>query len=284
MSASLLDSLTGLITPDLASKAASMFGESDSSVRKGMTGALPVVLSGLASRAGDPGFAGSLFDLVRSPANDDNVLNDLGGLLGGGTSSPMMGLGGKLLSTLFGGNIGNVASALAGYAGVKSSTGASLLNLAAPLVLAVLGRKTRSEGLNASSLASLLLGQKDSFAAALPGPLANIGTTGRADPRARGVRGATAGARASLVDLALARAAADRARATVAPVLALRAQGATRGGGDPAGGHGTRTSTGSGTRDCRSGDGSPTATVYFDVDQSALPAGSEPRSRRSSPI
>ena len=166
MAASLLDSLTGLITPDLASKAASMFGESDSSVRKGMTGALPVVLSGLASRAGDSGFAGSLFDLVRSPANDDNVLNDLGGLLGGGTSSPMMGLGGKLLSTLFGGNIGNVASALAGYAGVKSSTGASLLNLAAPLVLAVLGRKTRSEGLNASSLASLLLGQKDSFAAA----------------------------------------------------------------------------------------------------------------------
>ena len=102
MAASLLDSLTGLITPDLASKAASMFGESDSSVRKGMTGALPVVLSGLASRAGDSGFAGSLFDLVRSPANDDNVLNDLGGLLGGGTSSPMMGLGGKLLSTLFG--------------------------------------------------------------------------------------------------------------------------------------------------------------------------------------
>ena len=55
MSGSLLDSLTGLITPDLASRAASIFGESDSSVRKGMTGALPVVLSGLANRAGDPG-------------------------------------------------------------------------------------------------------------------------------------------------------------------------------------------------------------------------------------
>ena len=176
MSASLLDSLTALITPDLASRAASMLGESDSSIRKGLGGALPVMLTGLASRAGDPGFAGSLFDLVRSPANDDNVLNDVGGLLGSGTSSPMMGLGGKLVSMLFGGNTTNLASALAGYAGVKSSTASTLLNLAAPLVLAVLGRRTRSDNLNASSLASLLLSQKDSFAAALPGPLADIGT------------------------------------------------------------------------------------------------------------
>ncbi len=176
MSASLLDSLTALITPDLASRAASMLGESDSSIRKGLGGALPVMLTGLASRAGDPGFAGSLFDLVRSPANDDNVLNDVGGLLGSGTSSPMMGLGGKLVSMLFGGNTTNLASALAGYAGVKSSTASTLLNLAAPLVLAVLGRRTRSDNLNASSLASLLLSQKDSFAAALPGPLADIGS------------------------------------------------------------------------------------------------------------
>jgi outer membrane protein OmpA-like peptidoglycan-associated protein len=176
MSASLLDSLTAFITPDLASRAASMLGESDSSIRKGLGGALPVLLSGLASRAGDPGFAGSLFDLVRSPANDDNVLNDVGGLLGSGTSSPTMGLGGKLVSMLFGGNTTNLASALAGYAGVKSSTASTLLNLAAPLVLAVLGRRTRSDNLNASSLASLLLSQKDSFAAALPGPLADIGT------------------------------------------------------------------------------------------------------------
>lgn len=276
MAASLLDSLTGLITPDLASKAASMFGESDSSVRKGMTGALPVVLSGLASRASDPGFAGSLFDLVRSPANDDNVLNDLGGLLGGGTSSPMMGLGGKLLSTLFGGNIGNVASSLAGYAGVKNSTGASLLNLAAPLVLAVLGRKTRSEGLNASSLASLLLGQKDSIAAALPGPLANIGTSPGAPTREREAYAAPPPVperRSSiwrwLVPLLIAlgllwllstlfgrqeqplEEATPPAAMEPAPLPAPEPET-----GAPAG-------------------AAPTATVYFDVDQSALPAGSD---------
>lgn len=175
MAATLLDSLSALITPDVATKAASMLGESDTAIRKGMGGALPVVLAGLASRAGDSGFAGSLFDLVSAPANDGNALNDVGSLLGAGGSSPMTGLGGKLLSALFGGNTSNVASALSGYAGVKGSTGTSLLNFAAPLVLALLGKRVRSDGLNASSLANLLLGQKDSFKAALPGPLANLG-------------------------------------------------------------------------------------------------------------
>ena len=82
MAASLLDSLTDLITPDVAGKAASMLGESDSAIRKGIGGALPVVLAGLANRASDSGFSGALFDLVRSPANDGNVLNDVGSLLG----------------------------------------------------------------------------------------------------------------------------------------------------------------------------------------------------------
>jgi len=269
MSASLLDSLTGLITPDLADRAASMLGESDSSIRKGLGGALPVVLSGLANRAGDSGFAGSLFDLVRSPANDGSVLNDVGGLLGSGASSPMMGLGGKLLNMLFGGNTSNLANALSGYAGVKSSTASTLLNFAAPLVLAALGRRTRSDNLNASSLASLLLGQKDSFAAALPGPLANIGSYLAAPTRDREAYAAPPPVperRSSiwrwLLPLLIAlgllwllsslfgrreRPVED----TTTPPAAVEPEA-----GAPA------TTT-------------PTATVYFDVDQSALPAGSD---------
>ena len=37
----------------------------------------------------------------------------------------MMGLGSKLLSSLFGGNMDNLANALSGYSGVKGSTGSS---------------------------------------------------------------------------------------------------------------------------------------------------------------
>jgi OOP family OmpA-OmpF porin len=175
MSVSLLDGLTGLITPGVVSKAASMLGEPETAVGKGLGATLPALLGGVASRADDAGFASSLFDLVRSPSNDGSVLDNVSSLFGANGSSPMKRLGGQLLGLLFGGNTSSFTNALTRYAGVKSSTALTLLNVGAPLVLAFLGKRARSDGLNASSLASLLSRQKDSIAAAVPGPLANIG-------------------------------------------------------------------------------------------------------------
>jgi outer membrane protein OmpA-like peptidoglycan-associated protein len=86
----------------------------------------------------------------------------------------MMALGSKLLSTLFGNNLGSLGNSLAGYAGVKQSSAASMLNVAAPLVLSMLGKAVKSGNLNVGSLVSLLTGQKSTFAAALPGPLSRL--------------------------------------------------------------------------------------------------------------
>ena len=175
MSASLLDGLTGLITPDVVGKAASTLGETEAAIRKGVGGAFPALLSGVASRADDSSFASSLFELVRSPTNDGNILNDVGSLISANNSSPIVGLGTQLISMLFGGRTSTFTNSLAGYAGIKSSTAATLLNVAAPLVLAFIGRHARNDGLNATSLAALLRNQKHSFAAAVPSQLASAG-------------------------------------------------------------------------------------------------------------
>jgi outer membrane protein OmpA-like peptidoglycan-associated protein len=175
MSSSLLDSLTGLITPDLVSKAAAYFGDSEGTVFKGIGAVLPLVLGGVSSKASDQGFANGLFDLVSNPDNDGDVLNNVEGLLSpGAASSPLGSLGGRLLGSVFGDNLGSVGSALSGFAGGKPATANSLLSFAAPLVLAVLGKAVRSGGLNVSSLANLLLGQKSAITGALPAPLANL--------------------------------------------------------------------------------------------------------------
>jgi outer membrane protein OmpA-like peptidoglycan-associated protein len=175
MAANLLESLREVITPELIGKAASTFGESEAAVSKGLGAAVPVLLSGLAQRSSDTDFASSMFRLVSDPANDGSLLGNIGGLLApGATSSPMAALGGRLLEGLFGNNRGELGNALGGYAGTKASTGASLLNLAAPLVLSMLGKFVRSGNLNLSSLMSLLTGQKSAFASALPGPLAAL--------------------------------------------------------------------------------------------------------------
>ena len=175
MSASLLDGLTGLITPDVVNKAASALGESEAAIRKGVGGAFPALLSGVASRADDSSFASSLFDLVRSPANDGSILNDVGGLVSANSSSPMVGLGTQLLGLLFGGRTTTFTNTLARYAEIKSLSASTLLSVAAPLVLAFIGRHARNDGLNATSLATLLRNQKHSYAAAVPSQLANAG-------------------------------------------------------------------------------------------------------------
>ena len=175
MSASLLDGMTALITPHLVGKAASMLGESDTAIRKGVSGMFPPLLSGLASRSENPGFASLLFDLVRSPANDGGILDDVGSLFGANGSSPMMSLGHTLLGLLFGGGTATFANRLAGYAGIKNSTAMTLLNVAASLVLAFLGKRAHHDGLNASSLAALLHSEKHSYSAAVPSQLCNLG-------------------------------------------------------------------------------------------------------------
>jgi outer membrane protein OmpA-like peptidoglycan-associated protein len=175
MSNDLLASLTGLLTPDLVGKAASFLGDSEPAVSKGMGAVFPVLLSSLANRSSDSAFASTLYNLVRDPANDGSLLSNIGSLLApGAASSPMGALGGKLLASLFGNNLGNLASSLGGYAGVKPSSASSMLSFAAPLVLSLLGKAVKSGNLSLSSLVGLLTGQKSTYQAALPGPLSRL--------------------------------------------------------------------------------------------------------------
>lgn len=175
MSDNLLAGLSGLLTPDLIGKAASLLGDSEPAVSKGMSAVFPVLLGSLANRASEPAFASTLFNLVRDPANDGSLLGNVGSLLSpGAASSPMMALGGKLLSTLFGNNLGSLGGSIAGYSGVKPSSASSMLSFAAPMVLSMLGKAVKSGNLNVGSLVSLLTGQKSAYAAALPGPLSRL--------------------------------------------------------------------------------------------------------------
>jgi outer membrane protein OmpA-like peptidoglycan-associated protein len=175
MSNDLLASVKDLLTPDLIGKAASMLGDPEPAVSKGMSAVFPVLLGSLANRSSDAGFASTLYNLVRDPANDGSLLGNVGSLLApGAASSPMGALGGKLLGALFGNNLGNLASSLGGYAGVKPSSASSMFSFAAPLVLSLLGKAVKSGNLSLSSLVSLLTGQKSTYAAAVPGPLSRL--------------------------------------------------------------------------------------------------------------
>ena len=183
----LIGSLKALITPAVIAKASSVFGESEAAVIKGLDVALPTVLGALASKVEDRWFMSRLFDLIKEPVADGSFLRDVANLIGSGAASlPAINVGSRFLSLLLGGNSLSLGNALSSVAGVKPSTGSSMLNIAGPLVLGLLGRTVRKNGLDSAGLADMVLGQKDGILAFVPSTLwKNISADGQAEPALR---------------------------------------------------------------------------------------------------
>ncbi len=174
MSTSLLDGLKSLVTPEFLSGAARNLGETEGTVATGLGAAFPAILAGLAGKAGDSQAMRPLFDLISSPANDGSVIRDPRLALTATPQSPLGAAGSKLLSGVFGGQMSSIGDWISRFAGFRSGSGASLLSMAAPLVLGLLGNRVRTGGLNPAGLGNLLLGEKDSIMRALPAGLGSM--------------------------------------------------------------------------------------------------------------
>jgi membrane-bound inhibitor of C-type lysozyme len=182
MPSDLLDSLNRLVTPSVVRGVAVHFGEPESAVAKGFTAAFPSILGALTTKAGNPDAFRALAALITNRANDSSMLEDPRRLLAMAPSSPIARLGADFLSALFGPRRSTVGQSLATTAGLRGATGASLLGLAAPLVMGTLGNRMRTGGLDAGGLANLLLAQCESILRAVPSGLTSalgLGDTSR---------------------------------------------------------------------------------------------------------
>ena len=104
--ANIVDSLKGFITPELISKAAGSFGESNSAITKGIDGLLPTILGGLVQKSNDTSGFGGIYDMIKGgAAKNPGLLDNLGSLIGGGNlaQNDPKDLSGSLMSSLFGG-------------------------------------------------------------------------------------------------------------------------------------------------------------------------------------
>jgi OmpA-OmpF porin, OOP family len=172
--ATLLESLMSLATPAVGGLAQRL-GESDGAVSRGLQASLASILGGLVTKSDDVGVVRRVFDLITSPNNDTSVATDPDELVRGMPSSASSGIGGSLLNTVFGGRTNSVGDLIARTAGFRNpASGASLLSMAAPLVLGFLGKKVREGGLNVGSLTSMLAGERDSILAAAPPGLVKL--------------------------------------------------------------------------------------------------------------
>jgi outer membrane protein OmpA-like peptidoglycan-associated protein len=176
---SLLDSIRAYLTPELISGASSAVREPESATRTALNTSIPSVLAGLTHLSSSSEGVSKLGNLVREGAFSP-VADNASTLFGGGTpTTNMMSAGQQLLGNIFGENSSSVTDMLARNSGIRSSSASSLLGMTAPLVLGVIGKYASSQGLNASGIAGLLRGQKDSIFSALPSGMSQlIGLTG----------------------------------------------------------------------------------------------------------
>jgi OmpA-OmpF porin, OOP family len=188
---SLMDAVKGYLTPDVVRSASTLVGESESSTRQTLNSAVPTVLSGLANMASSPTGASTLATLIRDGGFGSAVDNVSSLFSGGSATSSMLSVGSQLLGKIFAGRSSAVADLLARSGGVSSASATSLLSLAAPLVMGVLGKRAAAQGLDASGLANSLLAERSDFAAAAPAGLSQLLSAG---PSAV-TRGAEAGTR-----------------------------------------------------------------------------------------
>ena len=171
---SLLDSIRAYLTPELIRGASSAVREPESATRTALNTSVPSVLAGLTHLSSSSEGVSKLGNLVRDGAFAP-VADNASTLFGGGTpTTNMMSAGQQLLGNIFGENSSSVTDLLAHNSGIRSSSASSLMGMTAPLVLGVIGKYATSQGLNASGIAELLRGQKDSIFGALPSGMSQL--------------------------------------------------------------------------------------------------------------
>src|SRR5580765_6205224 len=174
--ATIIEGLRDLVSPAILSALSRQTGESESAVSRGLSAAIPAITSTVAGRADDRGFVRDLLDLATTTAAGPHPLEAISALassptgidtanpIGIDTTNPYRGW----LADLFGHNISGVTDSIARYAGISGASATSLLSMAAPLVLAYIGRLVRRDNLSVAGLADLLRGQRARLASSLP--------------------------------------------------------------------------------------------------------------------
>ncbi|CAM4111825.1 OmpA family protein [Flavobacterium sinopsychrotolerans] len=182
METNLVDILKGYVTPDVISKASTMLGESESGVYKGVSASIPTLLSGLVHKSNDSSTMESVMNLINeNSSNYDNVLSNLPSLLTGYGNSTALDSGSKLMALLFKNKQSDTTDVIARTSGIKDSSAASLLGMAAPMLLSYFAKS----GMTLSSLKSLLSSQKENILSAAPSGL-NLGFGSTIDNDIRG--------------------------------------------------------------------------------------------------
>jgi len=119
--------------------------------------ALPVLMGAMKRNASSPEGAAGLMGALNSK-HDGSILDNLGGLFGGGVDQSVKQDGMGILKHVLGGSQNNVANALSQKSGMDTSSVMNILQVVAPIILGYLGKEKTQNNVQSPDALNGLLG------------------------------------------------------------------------------------------------------------------------------
>jgi OmpA-OmpF porin, OOP family len=222
----LVDLVKGYLTPDVIGKASDLVGESSGATQKALGGIVPTLVSAVMSTASTNDGSQQLVRTLEAGKYNGSALNSVASLVTGGLATQNALTAGRgLVESLFGAKLGGITDLLARFAGIRPESASSLLALAAPLVMHVIGQQRTVIGTDASSLSGLLRSQRSMLSGSLPAGLGSLlgwsAVTSRAETLTSSVSGAASRVTREMAEVV--HEPVERRQSWFAPLLVLAA-------------------------------------------------------------
>jgi len=164
----LLDMAEAFMTPDVVQKFSSALGQPAEKILSGLKTVVPAFLMGLVSKGSSPEGAESLVKMARVQGVDSTTVP------ASVSEANYLQKGVEAVNGIFGNQLNSIATKLAAVSGLSSSSVTKMMNMIAPAMMGILGKKITEEGLSASGLMNFLGQQKSSLLSAVPAGISGL--------------------------------------------------------------------------------------------------------------
>ena len=155
--AGILDLLNSDLGKTIISGVAGSTGQDQAKTEGLLSMALPVLMKAMERNASTPQGAEGLMGAI-SGKHNGSILDNLGGLFGGGVDDGVKQDGSKILGHILGDKRAGVEQVLSQKSGMDSGAVADIMKVAAPLLMGVLGKQASQQGVSSAGDLSGLLG------------------------------------------------------------------------------------------------------------------------------
>ncbi|MDN3493707.1 DUF937 domain-containing protein [Winogradskyella bathintestinalis] len=155
--AGILDLLNSEMGSTIISGVAGSTGTDKAKTSSVLTMALPVLMKAMERNASTPEGAQGLMGAINNKHNG-SILDNLGGLFGGGVNESVKQDGEGILDHILGSKKHGVEQVIGQKAGLDASSVSNILRVAAPILMGILGKQAKQNNVNSQSGITDLLG------------------------------------------------------------------------------------------------------------------------------